>query len=560
MVRTNRTTKRIFVIFLSVLMVLTLIPVIPGMLLKAQAYGETTTESITIKWIDGGATDRPSTEIVKSWLHLWGNGSEVTGYSPEVTDNHDNTYSVLYRKLLANNDQMNPITYEITEEIPDEYANVYSSSSSFDESTNVTTVTNLRLKSIPVSKNWIGMDGTGRTAEMILWRMSADGVARNTGLTIELDGTADSSLTLGSGEYSGVLYGEDSAWHGVFSRLPAFDNNGNAISYDISENTGNGSSDEEQGLPDCYPPIISGDENEGYTVTNISSKTCSIHVNKVWKGTSEKVTVNLFADGTKLLSVELDGMAEDGQIIQEGSLSISYGETAGWVASFDHLPKYHPGDGHEIHYTISEDPVSGVNTILSDPQTADDDASLVEYTITNVRPESVTPTVQKQWKDTVKQSSVELTLQRKNGDDWVSVESITLDGTVDVAGEDTAGGQAGEYDAWKGRFSPVEKYDTLGVDYVYRVIENTTGNWYAVYTGSLEEGFTVTNTPKSEENPGQKPDSQVKNESEPASSRTNSENVKTGDASGTAFYLFIGLWAVVAAFFMVRKRAENNGD
>lgn len=480
----NNTAKKAFLILLSVLMVLTTLPMFPGMLLRSQAYGDTDSASATIIWNDGSASDRPEPEVVASWLHLQIDGTEVTGFTPEVSDNGNDSYSVLYSNLpLSSGTEQ---TYQITEVIPEDYSDLYSSSSS--NSGNTTTITNLRLTSVSVSKNWVGIDETERTADMALWRSSADESDQDTGLIIHLDGTADSDLKSASGAYSGVFYSEDSAWHGLFTRLPAYDEDGGAITYYVYENGEAGSSGEEAALADCYSPIITGNMDSGFTVTNISKETCSIRVKKIWKGTPENVTVNLLADGGEFLTAELDGTADNVQIIPD--YNIVYGETTSWIATFDNLPKYSPLDGHEIQYTVSEEQISGVTAVTSEPQPLDASSSLVQYTITNTRAASVIPTVQKQWKDGVGQESVELALQRKNGNSWISVESITLDGTADAAD-----GQTGEYADWKGRFGAVEKYDDQGTEYTYRVVENTVGNWYAVCSGSLDEGFTVTNYP-----------------------------------------------------------------
>ena len=91
----NNTAKKAFLILLSVLMVLTTLPMFPGMLLRSQAYGDTDSASATIIWNDGSASDRPEPEVVASWLHLQIDGTEVTGFTPEVSDNGNDSYSVL---------------------------------------------------------------------------------------------------------------------------------------------------------------------------------------------------------------------------------------------------------------------------------------------------------------------------------------------------------------------------------------------------------------------------------------------------------------------------------
>ena len=67
----------------------------------------------------------------------------------------------------------------------------------------------------------------------------------------------------------------------------------------------------------------------------------SIPVIKQWNGQKlSSVTINLFADGVLIHSVELN-------------------EENGWQHRFVRLPKYDQADGHEIQYSVEEAPISG---------------------------------------------------------------------------------------------------------------------------------------------------------------------------------------------------------
>ena len=633
---------------------------------STSAEDETTSVSMTKIWNDGGtatATGRPSATEFASWVHLYANGTEVTDYTPTVTDNQDGTYTVTYSDLPRYDSDGNVISYTIVEEIPSDstysYSAVYGSTSGADNETitgeyvayrdteelgdgvypiwindtdfgdsaqvvycfnvhnyypdysdsdgttyttkitNATndqfteyadgesvtdlrsavlsviyngyptnaaglqgsltddqfhavtqlaiyhftdgmtytssnfdttaeyevylklisgdegveagdlaavpdgygltlyigptgyqnllsgtggtnTVTNTQLTSVEFSKVWAGSTGTGKEAKIHLYRSVSGGTAEDTGLSITVDGTTDTALATGTGDYATVTYGEDSAWHGTFNGLPAFDSAGNPYTYTITEDTVDG----------FYTPIISGDATTGFTVTNISDETRDVRAVKTWKGTSQEVTVNLLADGVGIESVTLDGTVDSLQT--DSSTGIAYGEASSWVASFGNLPKYDKTDGHEITYTVSEDSIDGVTTAIGDATAVS--STVTEYAITNTRTGTVQPTVTKSWETGVTSQAVMLQLQRYDTSTsaWVAVESITLDGTADD-GVTADGTETGEYASWQGRFSAVDKYDSEGNEYSYQVVETTTGAWVASYSGTLAAGFTVTN-------------------------------------------------------------------
>ena len=643
---------------------------------STSAEDETTSVSMTKVWNDGGtttATGRPSATEFASWLHLYANGTEVTGYTPTVTDNQDGTYTVTYSGLPRTDSDGNTLSYSIEEEVPSDSTYSYSAeysttsggenktvtgtyvahrddpalsggvhriwmsdpdygdedqvvycfnigktypnvdngeddgyedgttyttkitnatndqfkqyadnesvddlrsavlsvvyngyptnaaglqgsltddqfrvvtqlaiyhftdnrtytSSSFDSTEEYevyqklisgdegvaagdiaavpenygltlyvsssggqnllsgtggeSTVTNTQLTSVEFTKKWVGSDGTGKEATIHLYRSVAGGDAEDTGLSITVDGAADTTLATGSDEYANATYGEDSAWHGTFDNLPAFDSDGNAYTYTIVEDTVDG----------FYEAIISGDATTGFTVTNISDETRDIRAVKTWKGTSQEVTVNLLADGVEIESVTLDGTVD--ALTTDNATGIVYGEASSWVASFGYLPKYDETDGHEIAYTVTEDSIDGVTTAIGDATTVS--STVTEYAITNTRTGTVRPTVTKSWAEGVTSAEVTLQLQRydTSTSTWEEVESITLDGTADD-GVTAGGTETGEYASWQGRFSAADKYDSDGNEYSYQVVETTTGEWVASYSGTLAAGFTVTNNAQS---------------------------------------------------------------
>ena len=115
------------------------------------------------------------------------------------------------------------------------------------------------------------------------------------------------------------------------------------------------------------------DGQKAKTVTN-DIETVNIKGSKTWSDDHNRdnkrpasITVNLFADGTKVASQKI--MATDG-----------------WKYSFTDLPKYK--DGKEIKYTITEDAVEGYTSTVDG------------YNITNTyTPEKVQVSGSKNWND-----------------------------------------------------------------------------------------------------------------------------------------------------------------
>jgi pilin isopeptide linkage protein/TQXA domain-containing protein len=393
----------------------------------------------------------------------------------------------VYQKLISGDEGVAAGTIKA---VPDNYGlTLYIGPSGYQNllsaTAGETTITNTELTSLAFTKTWVGSDSTDLEATIHLYRTIAGGTPEDTGLEITVDGATDTTLATGTGEYASVTYGEDSAWHGVFNNLPAYDDDGNAYVYSIQEDTISG----------FYSPIISGDSSTGLTVTNISNETRDIRVVKVWNGTPEEVTVNLLADGTTIESVTLDGNVDS--LTTDPDTGIAYGEASSWVASFGYLPKYDSTDGHEISYTVTEDSIDSVTSVVGEATTVS--STVTEYIVTNTRTGTVQPTVTKSWAEGVSTQPVTLQLQRYDTSTsaWVDVDgqTVTLNGTQDT-GEDWSSSNTsgtGEIAAWQGRFGQVAKFDSDGNEYSYRVVETTTGSWTPSYGGTLSTGFTVTN-------------------------------------------------------------------
>ncbi len=167
----------------------------------------------------------------------------------------------------------------------------------------------------------------------------------------------------------------------------------------------------------------------------------------------DKITVRLYADGT----------------LTGNTLELSAAN--GWADVFKNLPKY--ANGKVIDYTVDEIAVSGY--ALTVTGSAEDG-----YLLTNTHePETVDISVTKSWFDGEDQ-------------DGVRPSSITL--SLLAGGEPTGKTLTlTAADKWEGGFSGLYKYEN-GEEIVYTLEEPETGDYESVITGSVANGFTVTNS------------------------------------------------------------------
>lgn len=137
---------------------------------------------------------------------------------------------------------------------------------------------------------------------------------------------------IAGGEDTGksVEIGKADDWKYEFDNLKTYDDNGDAINYEVTEDKVEG-----------YKTKI-----EDTKITNTHEpEAISLKISKKWIGTeAKKITVRVFADDKEVK--KLDVTARDG-----------------WMASVDKLPKFK--DGKEIKYTVKEDKLEGYDSKLS---------------------------------------------------------------------------------------------------------------------------------------------------------------------------------------------------
>ena len=232
----------------------------------------------------------------------------------------------------------------------------------------------------------------------------------------------------------------EGGWKGTFSGLPKYDSQtGEEIEYTLAEEPVEG-----------YDSAVSGDAQAGFTVTNTSTATVNVPVEKKWVGpAAEKATVRLLAGGT------------------DSGRSLELSEGNGWKASFEGLPKYDAQTGAEIEYAVEEDAVAGYDSaVTGDAQSG--------FTVTNTSTATVSVPVEKKW---VGPAAAKATVRLLAGgaDSGKSVELSDANG-------------------WKASFEGLAKYDASGAEIAYTVKEDAVDGYSSAITGDAHDGFTVTNT------------------------------------------------------------------
>lgn len=263
-------------------------------------------------------TGKVNIPVTKVWVGPEATSAKVTLYADgvekdSVTLNAANNWVHVFANLDKYNNGTE-IVYTITEE---PIAN-YDSLVTGDVATGFTvTNTNTEKVAVDVTKNWVGP-----ATDSITIKLLADGA--------EVE--------------SAVITAADN-WMHTFSNLPKYAADGHEIVYTVDE----------YDVP-SYVKAIEGTSSTGFTVTNTITGKVDIPVTKVWVGpATDSVTVNLYADGVKVDTVQLTAANQ-------------------WKHTFANLDKYE--NGREIVYTVDEVLIPGYKTkITGDVQTG--------FTITN---------------------------------------------------------------------------------------------------------------------------------------------------------------------------------
>ena len=421
--------------------------------------------------------------------------------------------------------------------------------------------------SIPVNKVWVGK--TGKEAEVTLL---ADGKEKET-----------------------IKLTEEKGWKHTFTELPKYDEvTGKEINYTLKEKAQEG-----------YSSVITGTSETGFTVTNTITGKISVGVTKVWIGkAADSVTVNLMADGNKV----------DSQVLNEGNE---------WKYTFSNLEKYK--DGKEINYTVEETPIDGYKSEITGNMNSgfvikNINTEKISIPVNKVwvgkagkeaevtlladgkEKETIKLTEEKGWNhtftelpkyDEVTGKEINYTLKEKAQEGYSSVitgtsetgftVTNTITGKISVGvtkvwkggeeknitvillanGEEIQRKQLSKEENWQYVFSNLEKY-TNGKEINYTVKEAAVEGYDTTITGSVDEGYLITNTKKGTNFNGQSnnkdPNSCNNNTNSNTNNNINSSNSNnrttpaTKDAANILFYVVILLSSIVIIFVIQRKK------
>ena len=263
-------------------------------------------------------TEKTAVDVTKTWvgtpaasvtIKLFADGTEKETVTLTAADNWTHTF--------ANLDKYAADGHEIVYTVDETPVTDYTKAISGDAANGFTITNTITGKvNIPVTKVWIGPE------------------AASAKVTLYADGVEKDSVTLNAANN----------WVHVFANLDKY-NNGTEIVYTLTEEPISN-----------YDSAISGNAATGFTVTNTITGKLDIPVTKVWVGpATDSVTVNLYADGVKVDTVQLTAANQ-------------------WKHTFANLDKYE--NGREIVYTVDEVLIPGYKTkITGDVQTG--------FTITN---------------------------------------------------------------------------------------------------------------------------------------------------------------------------------
>ena len=363
---------------------------------------EETSVSVRKVWTDSDNQDGIRPESISVQLKADGKAS-----GDPVVLNEANTWTYTWTKL-AKNANKTEIQYTVDEvDVPSGYTKTVTK-----ESTGyvITNTHNPETTSINGTKTWSDND-------------NQDG-KRPTSITVNL-------LANGTKVDSKEVTANDN-WKYEFTNLPKYAA-GNEITYTVEEDAVEG-----------YEATV-----DGYNITNTHKpETTKVEGTKTWNDSDnqdgirpDSITVNLFANGTKVDSKEVT--ANDN-----------------WKYSFTNLPKY--AAGNEIIYTVSEELVDGY------------EASVNDYNITNTHEtEKIEVSGIKSWDD-------------NNNQDGKRPESITVN--LLANGEKVNSQVVTAAGNWTYNFTDLPKYKA-GKEIKYRVEEVAVEG----YTTELD-GYDIYNT------------------------------------------------------------------
>ena len=393
---------------------------------KLPNYGKT-----VVKSSDGFTitnTEEVSFKVTKKWLGQVGNEITLTlksgdkiletkkVTSADLKAGTNDTWEVTFKAVPKYDSLGHMINYTVDEQDVANYEKnvVNNNNGSF-------TITNTEKTVIRVDKKWLGKVANEVTVKLM------------NGTEVVGEKTINASA---------AKSGDATTWEVSFE-APKYGKDGKEIAYTVTESAIAG-----------YEASVSGNKNEGFTITNKDTEKVKIKVDKKWLGkVGEKVTLSLL-NGTEVVDTKTVDAA-----------SAKAGEANTWEVSFE-APKYGK-DGKEVTYTVTESAIAGYKAEVSGNQAAG-------FTVTNASTDKVKIKVDKKWLGKVADS---VTVKLMNGTQVVEEKTVA---------------KTGEEKTWELSFE-APKYDAAGKEIAYTVTESAIAGYKAEVSGSQSAGFVITN-------------------------------------------------------------------
>ena len=393
---------------------------------KLPNYGKT-----VVKSSDGFTitnTEEVSFKVTKKWLGQVGNEITLTlksgdkvletkkVTSADLKTGTNDTWEVTFKAVPKYDSLGHMINYTVDEQDVANYEKnvVNNNNGSF-------TITNTEKTVIRVDKKWLGKVANEVTVKLM------------NGTEVVGEKTINASA---------AKSGDATTWEVSFE-APKYGKDGKEIAYTVTESAIAG-----------YEASVSGNKNEGFTITNKDTEKVKIKVDKKWLGkVGEKVTLSLL-NGSEVVDTKTVDAA-----------SAKAGEANTWEVSFE-APKYGK-DGKEVTYTVTESAIAGYKAEVSGNQAAG-------FTVTNASTDKVKIKVDKKWLGKVADS---VTVKLMNGTQVVEEKTVA---------------KTGEEKTWELSFE-APKYDTAGKEIAYTVTESAIAGYKAEVSGSQSAGFVITN-------------------------------------------------------------------
>ena len=393
---------------------------------KLPNYGKTivkSSEGFTIT-----NTEEVSFKVTKKWLGKVGNEITLTlksgdkvletkkVTSADLKAGTNDTWEVTFKAVQKYDSLGHMINYTVDEQDVANYEKnvVNNNNGSF-------TITNTEKTVIRVDKKWLGKVANEVTVKLM------------NGTEVVGEKTINASA---------AKSGDATTWEVSFE-APKYGKDGKEIAYTVTESAIAG-----------YDASVSGNKNEGFTITNKDTEKVKIKVDKKWLGkVGEKVTLSLL-NGTEVVDTKTVDAA-----------SAKAGEANTWEVSFE-APKYGK-DGKEVTYTVTESAIAGYKAEVSGNQAAG-------FTVTNASTDKVKIKVDKKWLGKVADS---VTVKLMNGAQVVEEKTVA---------------KSGDSKTWELSFE-APKYDEAGNEIAYTVTESAIAGYKAEVSGSQSAGFVITN-------------------------------------------------------------------